>query len=69
MNANHISKGILKALAVIIGISLLLYFLFEIRSILAYIAISGVIALIGSPIISFLKNKLKLYRGKGGLFE
>ncbi|MBP8792418.1 MAG: AI-2E family transporter [Lutibacter sp.] len=59
MNANHISKGILKALAVIIGISLLLYFLFEIRSILAYIAISGVIALIGSPIISFLKNKLK----------
>ena len=59
MNTNHISKGILQALAVISGISLLLYFLFEIRSILVYLAISGVISLIGSPIITFLKAKLK----------
>ena len=59
MNSNLISKGILKAVAVLAGIGILLYFLYKIQAILIYVAISAVIALIGSPIIQFLKRRLK----------
>jgi len=59
MTSNTITNGILKAIAIILGVFLLLYFLYEIQSIIIYIAISAVIALIGSPIIKFLKSKLK----------
>ncbi|PKP12374.1 MAG: AI-2E family transporter [Bacteroidetes bacterium HGW-Bacteroidetes-3] len=59
MNSNTITNGILKAIAVISGILLLLYFLFKIQSILIYIATAAVISLIGSPIILFLKRRLK----------
>ncbi len=59
MNSNTITNGILKAIAVISGILLLLYFLYEIQSVIIYIVISAVIALIGSPIILFLKRRLK----------
>lgn len=59
MNSNTISRGIIKAIAVIAGVFLLLYFLYEIQTVIVYIAISFVIALIGSPIIRFLKRRLK----------
>jgi predicted PurR-regulated permease PerM len=59
MNSKTITNGILKALAIIIGFSLLFFFLYKIQSILIYIAIAAVISLIGSPIIRFLKQKLK----------
>jgi predicted PurR-regulated permease PerM len=59
MSSNTITNGILKAIAIILGVALLLYFLYEIQSIIIYLAISAVIALIGSPIITFLKRKLK----------
>jgi len=59
MTSNTITNGILKAIAIILGVFLLLYFLYEIQSIIIYIAISAVIALIGSPIIKFLKRRLK----------
>jgi len=59
MNSNSITNGILKAVAIIIGVLILLYFLFSIQSIIIYIAIAAVISLIGSPIILFLKHKLK----------
>ena len=59
MTSNNLTNGILKAIAIIIGVFILLYFLYEVQSIIIYIAISAVIALIGSPIINFLKRKLK----------
>ncbi len=59
MNSNIITNGILKAIAIIIGVLVLLYFLYSVQSIIVYIAIAAVIALIGSPIIRFLKGKLK----------
>ena len=59
MNSNTIAKGILKALAVIVSIFLLLYFLYKIQSVLIYIAIAAVLSLIGRPIVRFLKAKLK----------
>lgn len=60
MNSNTISNGILKALAVILGIACLLFFLYKIQSVIVYIAVAAVISLIGRPIILFFTNKLKL---------
>lgn len=59
MNYNTISKGILKSIAIILGIILVLYFLYKIQSILFYIAIAAVISLIGRPITLFLRRRLK----------
>lgn len=59
MTAKTISEGILRALAVIVGALLLLYFLYQISSVLTYIAIAAVISLIGRPIVLFLRRKLK----------
>jgi len=59
MTSNTITNGILKAIGIILGVLILLYFLFSIQSIIIYIAIATVISLIGSPIIRFLKQKLK----------
>ena len=59
MNSNTITNGILKAIAIILGIFVLLFFLYKVQSIIVYIAIAAVISLIGSPIIRFLKRTLK----------
>ncbi len=60
MKAHDIANGILRALGIIIGIVLLLFFLYEIQSVIVYVAIAAVIALIGRPIVIFLRNKLHL---------
>lgn len=59
MKSNTIAKGILRAVGIITAIVLALYFLYEIRSVLAYLAIAAVIALLGRPIVLFLRRKLK----------
>lgn len=59
MDVKTISNGILRALAIVLGIALLCYFLYKIESVLVYIAIAAVIALIARPIILFLRRKLK----------
>jgi len=59
MNSNTITNGILKAIAVIAGIVLLLFFLFKIQSILIYIIVAAIVSLISRPLIQFLKEKLK----------
>ncbi len=59
MNSRTISNGILRALSIILGIGLLLYFLYQVRSVIIYIVIAAVLSLIARPIIRFLKRKLK----------
>ena len=60
MNSKEIATGIVRAVAIITGVVLLAYFLYAIRSVLAYLAIAAVIALLGRPIVLFLRRKLKL---------
>ena len=60
MNAKTFSYGILRAIAILFGILLLFFFLFKIQSVLVYIAVAGVISLIGRPIVIFLRSRLKL---------
>lgn len=59
MNSKIIANGILRAVAVLTGVVLLLYFLYLIQTVLVYVLFAGVVALIGRPIIQFLKKRLK----------
>lgn len=59
MTSKTISQGILRAIGVLVGIAILLYFLYTIQSVLAYLAIAAVVALIGSPLVRFFR-KIKL---------
>jgi len=59
MNSKTISYGILRAIGVIVGVLLLLWFLYKIQDILLYITFAAVISLMGRPLVLFLKRKLK----------
>ncbi len=59
MNSNDITKGILKSIGYIIGVLVLLLFLYNIQSVILYLVIAAIVSLIGLPIFNFLKNKLK----------
>lgn len=59
MTSKTIADGILRALGIIIGVFILGYFLYKIQSVIAYLAIAAVIALMGKPIVGFLRRKLK----------
>ncbi len=63
MNPNSITNGILKTIAILAGIFLLLFFLYKIQSVLVYISIASVIALVGRPLNLFLKRKFKFPNG------
>jgi predicted PurR-regulated permease PerM len=60
MTSKTITYGIIRAVAFITGVLLLLYFLYTIQSVIAYLAIAAVVALVGRPIVLFLRRKLKL---------
>ncbi|APY00218.1 AI-2E family transporter [Lacinutrix venerupis] len=59
MNSKAISNGILRAVAILVGIAVLLWFLYKIQSVIAYITIAGVVSLIGRPVKRFFMAKLK----------
>ncbi|WP_378175325.1 AI-2E family transporter [Aquimarina sp. SS2-1] len=59
MNSKTIAYGILRAIAVIVGIVALLWFLYKIQSILLYITFAAVISLMGRPLVLFLKRRLR----------
>jgi len=60
VNAKTFSYGILRAIGILLGIFLLLYFLYQIQSVLVYIAVAGVISLIGRPVVIFLRSSLRI---------
>lgn len=61
MNSRAVSEGILRAVAIIAALALLLYFIYEVRSVIAYILIAAVLALIGRPVVLFLRKRLKFH--------
>ena len=56
---NHITQGILKAVFVLFSVGLLGWFLYAIRFVLLYIAIGGIVSLMGRPIVK-LFERIKL---------
>lgn len=59
INSKSIAYGILRALLIIGGIFVLLWFLWKIQSVILYIGIAAVTSLIGRPIVLFLRDRLK----------
>ena len=59
MNSKTIANGILRAVAIIVGVVLVCWFFYKIQSVLAYLAIAAVLALLGRPIVLFLRKRLK----------
>lgn len=54
-----LANGILRAIGTLILTALLLYFLYQIQSVLIYILVSLILTLIGIPILNFFKKRLK----------
>ena len=59
MKSRIIAKGILQAVGFTAALVFLCYFLYLTRSVIAYIAIAGVVSLVGRPMVLFLRQKLK----------
>ena len=59
MNSDQLSNGILKAIFTILGISLFIWFLYQIQTVLIYLIVSLILALIANPLVEFLKKRLK----------
>ena len=59
ITSKTISNGILKAIFSIAVTTIALYLLYEVRTVISYIIIALIISLIASPVISFLKRRLK----------
>lgn len=54
-----LANGILRAIGTLILAALLLFFLYQIQSVLTYLLVSLILTLIGIPILDFLKKRLK----------
>ena len=54
-----IASGIVKSVLTLIGIALILYFIFQIQTVIIYLIISLVLTLITSPLVNFLKRRFK----------
>lgn len=59
MTSKTIANGILRAIAILVGTLLLLYFLYKIQSVIIYIIIAAILSLIGRPLILILRHTLK----------
>lgn len=59
MTSKTLANGILRAIAILVSVVIIFYFLYVIRSVLAYLAIAVVTALIGRPLVLFLRRRLK----------
>lgn len=59
MTAKTLANGILRAVFILAGIVLLALFLYLVRSVIAYVLIAAVVALIGRPLVLLLRRRLK----------
>ena len=59
MKSNTIAYGIAKAVGILITITVILYLLYMIKAVLIYLLVALILTLLGTPIVRFLKRKLK----------
>ncbi|MDO6759290.1 AI-2E family transporter [Tamlana sp. 2_MG-2023] len=60
MKSKTISSGIVRAVLTLVALGIFLFFLYEVRFVIAYIAIAAVTALICRPLVQFLERMLKI---------
>lgn len=59
ITSKTIANGLLRAIAVLAGVYILLMFLYSIQTVLIYLAVSLLLSMIASPVVYFLKRKLR----------
>lgn len=59
MTSKIIANGILRAIVILLVAALGLYFLYEVQTVLVYLAVAFILTLIGNPVVEFLKRRLK----------
>ena len=59
ITSKTIANGILRAITVIVVTALLLYFLYQISSVLVYLIVALILTLIVNPVLDFFKRRLK----------
>lgn len=59
MTSRTIALGIVKAVGILLAFSLLLLFIYKTQTVILYLVVSLIFALIANPIVEFLKRKLK----------
>lgn len=59
ITSKTISNGIIRALLTTIFAGLILFFFYQIQSVLIYLVVSFILTLIGNPILDFFKKRLK----------
>jgi predicted PurR-regulated permease PerM len=68
MTSKNISNGILKAVAVIVAALVILFLVFKIQSVIIYLIVSIILTLITSPLVNFLKKRLKFSNNLAVIF-
>jgi predicted PurR-regulated permease PerM len=59
ITSKTIANGILRAIGFVVLTVLMLYFLYQIHSVLIYLVAAFILTLIGNPILDFFKRRLK----------
>ena len=59
MTSKDLSFGIVRAVAILVAICLVLFFLYQIATVIVYCIIAVVISLLLNPLVTFLKTKFK----------
>lgn len=67
MTPKQLSYGILRAMGIVALLAVMLYFLWMIRAVFAYLAIAFVLTMIGRPIMALLKQRLKIPNAIGAV--
>ena len=60
MNARELAKGIVFAVIQLTALALLVWFLIQVKTLLIYMMIAGIVSLIGRPINHFLTQRLRI---------
>jgi len=68
MNENIIAKGVLKGALYVLLLSLFLYSIYLLKSIILYVFLAAVVSLIGRPFVIFFVKKLKFNKNIASIF-
>lgn len=59
VTSKTIAHGVIRALLIAAGLFILLWFLYKIQSVIVYLFVALIVSMIASPIVYFLKRRLK----------
>lgn len=60
MDSKSLSNGIIRALLIVTGTFVFLWFLFTIKSVILYLCIAAVLSLVARPFVRLLRDKIKI---------